>query len=270
MPASTQVFAILGHLVEERLGLHYGLEDRELFLQKVSARAAEAGFDSLLDYYYFLRYDPGAAEELDELADALVVGETYFFRELAPLEVLVDDVLRPRLEAGERLRIWSAACSTGEEPYTVAMLLAARGLLGHVEIVGTDLSRRAVARAIAGRYGRRSFRGDREPALAASYLRPIPEGREVVQELRAAVRFRQVNLLDGPAVERLGTFDAIVCRNVLIYFTPQRVREAVARLERALAPGGVLLVGVSESLLRLGTNLVVEERRGSFFYRRPA
>jgi chemotaxis protein methyltransferase CheR len=270
MPVPMQVFAILGQLVEERLGLHYGYEDRDLFLERVSARATEAGFDSLLDYYYFLRYDPGSAAEFDELTDALVVGETYFFRELRPLEVLVDEVLRPRLVAGAGLRVWVAACSTGEEPYTLAMLLAARGWLDRVEVLATDVSPRALARAAAGRFGRRSFRLDPEPAFAAPFLRPIPEGREVLPAVRAAVAFRRVNLLDAPAVEGLGRFDAILCRNVLIYFTPERVRETVERLERSLAPDGVLLVGVSESLLRLGTRLAVEERRGAFLYRRPA
>src|SRR5687768_10123504 len=123
MNASPQLFAILSGLVEERVGLHYGPSERDLFLDKVQVRALEVGFDSLLDYYYYLRYDDPNGTELDQLAEALVVHETYFFRELEPLAVAVDDVIGPRVAAGQRARIWSAACATGEEPLTAAMLL---------------------------------------------------------------------------------------------------------------------------------------------------
>ena len=144
--ASTPVLAILSALVEERTGLHYGLLDHALLAEKAGVRAAEAGFESLLDYYYYLRYDAGAGPEMDALVDALVVGETYFFRELPPLEVLAgiaeDLVLR-----GVRPRIWSAACASGEEPLTLAMLLDERGLLGRVDLVASDISPRALARA---------------------------------------------------------------------------------------------------------------------------
>src|SRR3954462_10757075 len=132
---SPQVFAILSALIEERIGIHYSLTDRDILAEKASTRAVEAGFDSLLDYYYFLRYDDDSARELDALIDALVVNETYFFREFDQLLVLVDEFLVPKVAAGARPRLWSAASSSGEEPLTVAMLLAERGCLEKVEIV---------------------------------------------------------------------------------------------------------------------------------------
>src|SRR6478735_10101493 len=98
LPLSPQVFAILSALIEERTGLHYDVRERELLAERTSGRATERGFESLLDYYYFLRYDPGADAELALLAEALVVNETYFFRESAPLEVLVGELV-PRLLA---------------------------------------------------------------------------------------------------------------------------------------------------------------------------
>lgn len=264
---SPQVFAILSGLVEERTGLHYGLMDRELLASKAGLRASEAGFDSLLDYYYFLRYDPGGAEELTALAEALVVNETYFFRELGPLRVLVQDFLAPWVAAGRKPRVWSAACSTGEEPLTLAMLLDQRGLLGRVELVASDISQRVLARASSGVFGRRSVREMVEPKLAASYLRPHPEGWEVEPRLRAAVQWRRVNLTERPEVEALGTFDAILCRNVLIYFRDDTVRAVVGQMARQMVPDGALMVGVSESLLRFGTTLVAEEHGGAFVYR---
>lgn len=268
---SPPVFAILSALIEEKLGLHYGILERDLLEDKVSTRALEAGFDSLLDYYYFLRYDPGGADELTALTDALVVGETYFFREHRPLRVLVDDFLTPWCKAGRRPRVWSAACATGEEPLSLAMMLAGRGLAGAVEIVATDISQRALDRARAGLYGARSLRTNPEPLLTERYLAATPQGGyRIDPALVTGISWRQVNLIDAAAVAALGVFDAVLCRNVLIYFRDDTIRAVVERLRGVLAPDGVLLVGVAESLLRFGTTLVGEERDGSFVYRKES
>ena len=144
---SPQVFAILSALLEERLGLHYDLGERELLADRVSPRATELGFDSLLDYYYFLRYDPGGDSELALLVDALVVNETYFFREVAALKVLVTELVPKLIAQGARPRIWCAACSTGEEPLTLAILLDEAGLLDQVTLVASDISARALTQA---------------------------------------------------------------------------------------------------------------------------
>src|SRR5262245_39642250 len=138
------VFAILSALIEERIGLTYTLQDRELLASKVSARAAELGFGSLLDYYYYLRYDATSDTEFTALVNALVVNETFFFREFAALSVMVVELLAPRVRAGQTPRVWCAACSTGEEPISLAMLLEQHGLLGRVEIVATDISSNAL------------------------------------------------------------------------------------------------------------------------------
>ena len=106
---SPSLFAILSALIEGRAGLHYGPEERDLFLERASARASEAGFESLLDYYYYLRYDDAAAPEFEKLIDALVVNETFFFRELQPLKMLVHRLVAPMVATGRRPRIWSAA-----------------------------------------------------------------------------------------------------------------------------------------------------------------
>ncbi|MDI3287939.1 protein-glutamate O-methyltransferase CheR [Polyangium sp. 15x6] len=271
LPISPQVFAILGALIEEKLGIHYGPLDKDLLGDKVALRAVEAGFDSLLDYYYYLRYDPAGPAELDALADVLVVGETYFFRELDQLEAMMREILIPLAEAGgaRKARVWSAACATGEEPYSMAMILAERGLLDRVEIVASDVSARSLAAARAGEYGPRSLRSQvKVPPFAWRFLQKN-DGRIVVsEEIRRAVDFRRLNLLDGDAIEKLGLFDVIVCRNVLIYFQDATARRVIDALTGVLVPNGALLVGVSESLLRLGTALRCEERGGAFVYRK--
>jgi chemotaxis protein methyltransferase CheR len=264
---SPQVFAILSALVEERTGLHYDLRECDLFAERVSGRATERGFESLLDYYYFLRYDAEGDSELASLVEALVVNETYFFRELAALKVLRDDFLRKLIAEGARPRVWCAACSTGEEPLTLAMLLDEAGLLDRVTLVASDISARALAHVKAGIYRRRSLRA-LPPGVVGRWLEGDDDGMRVAPRIAGAVDFRRVNLVDQRALQALGQFDAIICRNVLIYFQDSTIEQVVNRLGQRLLPGGRLLVGASESLLRFNLGLTCEEQGGCFFYRK--
>lgn len=264
LAAPPEVWAILAHAVEARAGLRYGPESAAIFAEKVSDRARERGFDAPLDYYYFLRYDPAGEAELDALVEALVVHESYFFRELEPLRALARGYLAPRVARGERPRVWCAACAMGEEPLTLAFVLDELGALGAVELVASDVSERALARARRGRFGRRSLRA--LPGDVSAWMEVRGDEAVVRPRLLAAVEFRRVNLVDDAAVAALGTFDAVICRNVLIYFGESTARAVVNSLAARLRPGAPLLVGASESLLRLRTALACEERGGAFFY----
>lgn len=289
---SPQVFSILSTLVEERLGLHYGIEDLEIFADKLLSRAREAGFESALDYYYFLRYDPGAAAELDALADALVVGETYFFRELDALRAAAVHVIAPAVEERGAARVWCAACATGEEPLSLAMVLEELGIREQCRIVATDVSARALGKAREGVYGSRSLRAlpphptpanfsERLGAIAAASLTRDPvtanvggtsrlsatsSGSRASRALVDSIEYKQLNLLDSAGITALGSFDLILCRNVLIYFSDLTVKDVVTSLARVLKPTGRVIVGASESLLRFGTVLRCEERGGAFLY----
>lgn len=267
---SPSVFSILSGLIEEKLGLQYTLLDRDILQEKASVRASEAGFDSLLDYYYFLRYDDQGPKELSELVEALVVNETYFFREWAAIEVMVSSVLEPLCAKGIRPRVWSAACSTGEEPLSLAMLLNERNLLDKVDIVASDISHRVLARPQKGIYGKRSVRSVPNPALVEKYLETNGEEYKISRRLVDKIEWRQMNLLDEEKFAQIGQFDIILCRNVLIYFSEPTIRKLLDRFMVTLKPDGVLLVGVSESLLRFGNNFVGEERSGTFIYRKAS
>ena len=267
LPMSHQVFSILSALVRERAGLHFEASHAPIFAEKVAARATEAGFESLLDYYYFLRYDAAAAPELDRLIDALVVNETYLLRELSPLEVAVDALQAQVASGGRRPRVWCAACATGDEPLTLAMMLAQRGLLADVELVASDISGQALERARTGRLGRRAIRGELAPSFSR-WLTICDREVTVDERLVRAVTWHRINLIDDAAVMALGTFDFIFCRNVLIYFSDETARRVVDRLAARLVPAGALFVGISESLLRLGTSLRCEELNGVFLYRK--
>jgi chemotaxis protein methyltransferase CheR len=268
LPMTPQVFAILSALVEERLGLWYALADKPLFESKISARALELGFDSALDYYYFLRYDDADAAELDQLTESLVVNETFFFREFDQLQAVLNQFVVPLVKRGERPRVWCAACSTGEEPSTVAMWLAERGMLDDVELIASDISSAALAVAQAGRYRPRSLRQIPNGVDPSRWLEPERGTLVMHPRIRAAIRWQKLNLLDEAAVRAVGDVDVVLCRNLLIYFRDDVVRRVVGQLTDRLKPHGVLLVGVSESLMRFGTRLHCEERDGVFVYRK--
>jgi len=270
-PFQPQVFALLAALLEEHAGLHHGGADAEIAWQKLTTRAEEAGFESLLDYYYFLRYDDPQGVELRALIDAVVVRETYFFREQDQLRALVDQVIVPAVKDRGRARVWSAACSTGEEPLSIAMMLADRGVLERVDILASDVSDRSIERARAGQFAARALRAVDPAGPTARWLTRDERGNAVIDRAIASrvTWFRQ-NLLDEAAIAAMPPFDAILCRNVLIYFADPTIVRVVRALAGALRPGGVLLVGVSESLLRLDVPVTCEERGGAFLYRKPA
>lgn len=266
---SQQLFILLTLLVEERSGLHYGPEDEGVFAEKLHARMTEAGFESALDYYYYLRYDDRGADELTLLIDALVVGETYLFRELDALLAAMATVVRPAIAERGRARIWSAGCATGEEPFTIAMLCAEEGNLARVDITATDISRRHLTRARSGQLSTRALRSVGQPPWTKDVTeRWVREGR-MAYEITSAIDFRRESLIGGEPSLLEGSLDLILCRNVLIYFRDDVVRKVVAMLASRLRPGGRLLVGASESLLRFGTMLQCEERAGAFFYVKP-
>jgi chemotaxis protein methyltransferase CheR len=197
--------------------------------------------------------------EMEEILDAVAVHETYFFREQQQLKVFSEQILPELIGARRPLKIWSAGCSTGEEAYTIEMLLAEQGLLDHgrVSLTASDLSRRVVESGVRGIYGQSSFRTT-DPNFKKKYFVPEPQGAwRVRDELRALIRFEQFNLmqLDSQGWEATPPdgFDLIFCRNVLMYFDETAVKRSLASLHSMLAEGGYLLLGHAESLMPLGT-----------------
>ncbi len=188
---------------------------------------------------------------LDELVDALLNHETYFFRDRAPFDLLVGTALPRLAEArgqSRRLRIWCAGCSTGQEAYSVAMLLGDQPELWQgwsFDILGTDVSAATIARADEGLFSR--FEVQRGLPVQQMLRHFIQEGDDwrVNADLRRQVRFVRHNLLEPPP----GRFDAILCRNVLLYLAPELRRRAFERLASALVPDGVLMLGAGETVI---------------------
>ncbi len=212
-----------------------------------------------------------------ELVEAAVVGETYFFRHPEQLEAL-REVLLAAAPRDRPLSVWSAGCATGEEPYSLAMLLRDAGRAGCQDrVLGTDVSARALAVAAAAAYGPWSLRR-LDPAARARHFEGEPPEVRVRAEVRAAVELRRQNLYSDAAPP--GPFDLVVCRNVLIYFDPETARAIASRLFDAVAPGGILLLGpvevpiadrlAAERLEVGGTTLLRRPRAGARPAPRPA
>lgn len=266
------VFVILRDLIRERIGVSFEDGSRELLALKLSDRLRARKLRSFLDYFYALRYGPGADEEWDRLTDALSVQETYFWREMDQVRALVDTLVPRHTAAGRGpVRVWSAACATGEEPLTIAMALAEAGWFGRadVEIWASDTSPAALEKAHRGVYRDRSFRA-LPSGLRDKYFSAVDGGWKVDPALQARVRYCRANLLDPAETLALATAPFVFCRNVFIYFSTQTVARVVGQFAERMPRPGYLFVGVSESLVRVKTAFDLEEVGGAFVYvKRP-
>ena len=243
-------FRTLRDRIRHRFGLYFDDSKEYLLRSRLQQRLVKCRVDSVADYCLYLDTAPAREAEWDELASLLANNESYFFRERAQLAVLTSTVLEAASNQASRLRIWSAACAGGEEPYSLAMSLLESGRIrpGEYSIVASDLSPRALERARTGFYRELAFRAT-PPALIEKYFRPFESGFFIEEPVKAMVRFLRVNLLDDEAVKRIGMQDAIFCRNVLIYFE-RPTQLAVARtFARVLRPHGFLFLGHAESIM---------------------
>lgn len=245
-------------LVSDRFGLNFP-EKRRADLEMGVRQAFAASTCATLDDYYNLLEDPRRGTvEVERLVNALTIGETHFFRDSAQFDALYYHVLPQIIERRRSLRtmrIWSAGCASGEEPYSIAMAL--RDLLPDVDdwsitILGTDVNTKALDRARKGLYSEWAFREERAKQAKPRYFTRSENRCELKQEVRRMVSFRWLNLADShyPSVESNTTLmDMILCRNVTIYFTEPVIREVVRRLYDSLVNGGWLVVGHSEPSL---------------------
>lgn len=248
----TDDFAYLCKLLFDRTGLVLGADKVYLAegrLGPVSRKYNLSGLDALVAR---LRLGTDAAL-LNDVVDAMMTNESFFFRDIKPFDQFRDIVL-PRLlqnrAARKQIRIWSAACSTGQEPYTLAMMLremAAKLQGWRIDIVATDISSEALDRAKSGLYTQFEVQRGLPIQLLIKYFKQIGDRWQITPELRSAIDFRPFNLMQDPAI--LGVFDVVFCRNVLIYFNQQTKGEVLGRICRTMAPDGYLYLGGAETVL---------------------
>lgn len=267
-PLPQAAFASLAELLRARSGLVIGPDKTYLLETRLAPIARREQLPDLAALAARLRA-PGADRLAREVVEAMTTNESLFFRDTKPFAHVRAHAL-PRLHAarppGTSLRIWSAAASTGQEAYSLAMIVAELGpALGNrrVEIVGTDLAREPLARARAGLYSQFEVQRGLPVQMLVRHFRKEEANWRIAESLRAAVSFREWNLLDDP--RPLGRFDLVFCRNVLIYFdapTKARVLEAIAG---QLAPDGVVYLGGAETVLGITDRLAaVPEGPGAY------
>lgn len=262
---------LLRDLVHERTGLYFEADRLDTMMDKLQPRAAAHGFGSFLDYYYLLKYEEDGVEEWRRVMDAFSVPETYFWREYDQIRVLVEVVVPEWFHRSRQpLRIWSAACATGEEPYTIAMALEEAGWGGHpIEIHASDASESALAKARAASYRERSFRS-LPPDLRHKYFHANGDGARLDRRIADRVTFRWANLMNPADYDDLQSLQVIFCRNVFIYFSADSIRRVVTAFSERIDPRGQLFIGASESLLKLTDAFELHDLRGAFVYRRKA
>ncbi len=286
-------FDAIRRLIYSASGIWLG-DGKMVFLQvRLAERLRALTISSAREYYHFLKYDWQGSQEIQQLIDAIAINETWFCREIEPLTAWRDAVVPALLQRRSRLRLWSAGCSTGEEPYTLAMLLSERypqTALAHFEIVATDISQRAICAARAGVYDPHSLRHT-EPQQLNRYLVPVgkrsPTSLDVgtspdvghngaggsqwvvSEKLRYLVRFEQASLVDPLATMQIGPVEAVFCRNVIIYFDERSRQAALNNFYAALQPGGYLILGHSESLAHTTQPFEITRVNNIIMYRKP-
>ena len=257
-------------LIHERTGMFFDNGKSDLLIDKLAPLVIERGFSSYLDYYYLLKYDETSKLEWQNVVNALSVQETYFWREFDQVRALVQTLLpqwQARNGSSATLRIWSAACATGEEPLTLAMALNEAGWFerASIEILASDASSKALERAVKGVYRERAFR-NLQPHLRERYFEPAGSDWRVRSDIHARIKWGIANLIEEDQIAPLAAADFIFCRNVFIYFSESAISRAVRSFARYMRPPGYLFVGAAESLLRLTTDFTLTEIDDAFVY----
>ncbi len=262
---------LLRDLIHARTGLFFEPERFATMLEKLQGRAAAHGCQSYLDFYYILKYGENNDAEWRRVMDAFSVQETYFWREFDQIRALVDVVVPEWFKRNTTpLRIWSAACATGEEPYTIVMALHAAGWGSHpIDVCASDASEAAIEKARAGIYRERSFRV-LPPELRPRYFRPVAGGWEINRDIADRVRFQRANLVVPAEIADFASARAVFCRNVFIYFSNAAIKRVAASFAARMPAKGHLFIGASESLLKVSPDFELTEINQAFVYRRGA
>jgi chemotaxis protein methyltransferase CheR len=264
-------FLRLSRILERRIGIVLGPERAYLADTRLAPVLAAFGLRDLDSLVIALERQPAAALQ-DAVIDAMTTHETLWFRDRYPFDVLTHRVLPERWLAGQHLRVWSAACSTGQETYSLAITLdeylqqhpRLRG--ASYDILGTDVSPAALATATAAIYDARNGVRGLSPSELTRYFERQRAGYALRPAWRRHVSFRRFNLLDDAA--GLGRFDVIFLRNVLIYFEADAQQRLLERLATCLAPGGTLVLGTAETLTTRLTGLAPRRLDGGVIYQR--
>ncbi|WP_419786078.1 CheR family methyltransferase [Pseudodesulfovibrio sp.] len=269
-------FIQLRDFIYEKTGIYVDEKRKYLFESRFTKRLNELGLSNFSDYIKFLKHDPMRSAELNKLFSLVTTNETSFYRDTRQLEAFQNNVLKEKLDeqraAGKReLFIWSAGCSSGEEPYTLSILLheTLRMELARWRIVITavDLSPDMIAKAKEGVYGDYAFKTTPE-AIKSRYFTKEGEGWKVKPTVANLVNFQEMNLNDSLTLKRVPRSHIVFCRNVIIYFDQDMKRRVVGSFYDNLLPGGYMMLGHSETLHKISSSFKPIFHPGTIAYKK--
>jgi len=252
MNMAANIFANLRDLIYEQSGIYFQDNKKYVLESRLQARLQERKCASFEDYYNLLRFDAWREKEIGVLFDLVTTSETFFYRDLPQLQAFTDTILPAVLKANQgvdKIRLWSAACSTGDEPYTLAIMLLEQPALAKwsIEILASDISEAVLDQARKGIYSRYAVRNVPPPLLRKYFTEDA--GQYVLSAtVKQLVKFTSMNLYDSVRMKLVRGMDAIFCRNCLIYFDDKAKQKIVTHLCDSLRPNGYLVIGFSESL----------------------
>ncbi|MDQ7045639.1 MAG: protein-glutamate O-methyltransferase CheR [Sulfurimonas sp.] len=254
---STENFTKIGEFIYRKTGIYLEKDKHyEKLAKYIDKRAEELGVDSFRKYFFKLRFDDADADEFQALMNAITVNETYFFREKDQFEALVNHIL-PELHAtmptNRPLRILSSPCSTGEEPYSMILHIVEEGDIVEkrdIEVVGIDIDSTVIEKAKAAKYTERSVHAIPKNILN-KWFDKKSFGYDLGEDLQGSVDFQVANIFDKAQMRKLGKFDVIFSRNMLIYFDDASRKEVAMTFYDMLNPGGYVLLGHAEYMSRI-------------------
>ena len=268
-------FLLLRDCIYGHCGIFFNSDSKFILEKRLSLRLTYLNIPTFNDYYFYLKYNRNKDAEFTDIMDVLTTNETYFFRESFQLKAFTDEIIPEMIKVksarGDRsLRIWSAGCSTGEEPYTIAMLLSdiPELKLWNIEIIGTDISQKVLQQARRAVYGKSSFRVTEDLQLKLFFDKQ-DDGYKVKDSIREKVTIRHLNLFDSNCTVMLGMMDLVFCRNVIIYFDQSAKKKVVESFYNSLYDGGFLLLGHSETLMNLTSLFSLRHFKNDMIYQKP-
>lgn len=274
IPLATEEFRLIRDLIRDYCGICFDDNSQYIVERRLSRRVLLHHFENFRDYYRLLRYDKRREDELVSVMDILTVNETYFFREQNQLKAFSEEILpelKKKNSGTKKLRIWSAGCSTGEEPYTLAMLILESAIFNgwEVEVIGSDINQRVLQVAREGVYRKNSFRAIEDYYVKKYFFSGGDGVHKIADRVKSLVNFSYLNLLDPFKVKFLGHFDIIFCRNVMIYFDIESRKKVICMFYDRLSESGHLFLGHAESLINVTTAFKLRHLQYDMVYQKP-
>jgi len=273
MILSDELFNKFIKLIYKKTGIYYECNKKYYVQKRLETRAELLDMGSLNEYYMMLKFADDSSE-FDRLINGLTINETYFFRDFPQLRNFAEDVLplfAREKESRKKIKIWSAACSTGEEPYTLSIILQEmleKPEEWEIQILASDINTEVLQSARIGLYESRAIK-DVPPEYLEKYFTKRHDKYLINLNVRRSVTFRRINLMDENEMRNINGFDFIFCRNCLIYFDDESRKSVLSSFYESLNPGGFIFLGHSESVGRISSAYKVQRIGDTIVYSRP-